>query len=919
MALQVTRRDFLKLSALAGAGLILFTPVSASPPPGRPPEGATTGVEWRPNICTMCSNTCGIRVAVKQVGGIERAVKIEGNPHHPYNKGRLCARGQSGIRRTYSSDRIKTPLIRVEGSKRGEWAFRKASWDEAYDYIVSKIKEKNIQPYEMGLAGGWITCAFYRPFIVSFALATGIPNILGTPMQHCVTGEHFGISSMTGNFNIHAECMADYANAKYILALRSNASISGVSTGRAVRFAEALNKGAKVVVVDPRLSELGAKATQWLPIKPGTDMALILALLREVMKDGNYNAEFLTHYTNAVFLAFEKDGVLQLAMEMDEATGQPAAFYAYDEQSGEIRRLPGVTNDNMTDSDGNTIQPALVAPDGLTWHDRRVKTVFQWLRERVEPYTAEWAAPITDLPVEAIQQILHDFTTIKPAILEPGWYDSRYENTPMLRKAMAMVMAITGSIAKQGGWVCAGVYREEVEEFWETIWSGESPSAAPGIMGPVFMLKRFFENPDFWPHGHPSISKAWDEQQQEQGKDGVAFRLFGDVGWYDAAAGKLTYKGEPYRLRAIFAIAANLARSFGDDKTVKHMLENLDLVVGVDILPTDTMRYADVILPDLTYLEKGDFISYVEMVPDVALAARYPVATAPGVDARHVIQIFLELAEHMGMGEQYMQACCNFMGWNPDHFQQAVLDVARQKGEQIGIALRDCTIGRLANQVGKPVDEVAAVFREQGVYTLQTAEEAFEEMESSHQYPVPTPSGRFEIYNMMMANFIQQYGPKPNWDPLIAYIPPQWKEGMKETDSLPDDEFFYAHGKIPQMSYTAANDNDLLMAIVEQRSAERFGVWINPERATKLGINTGDRIRLTNTIAPDLEVEGTAYVTEKIRPDTLFIVSNFGAESEELRTGNGKGIATNKLTPYRLEPLVGGFRANEFTVRVSKV
>ena len=156
MSVTLTRRDFLKAGTLAAAGLtfLRFDGAQAFPSSavGLAPA---SDLQWKPTICNMCPNICGVKIGVKNVGGKERAVKIEGNPAHPYNQGRICARGQAGIRRQYNPDRLKTPLIRVEGSKRGEWSFRKATWDEAFDYIFAKVKEHNIQPYEFAIMGSW--------------------------------------------------------------------------------------------------------------------------------------------------------------------------------------------------------------------------------------------------------------------------------------------------------------------------------------------------------------------------------------------------------------------------------------------------------------------------------------------------------------------------------------------------------------------------------------------------------------------------------------------------------------------------------------------------------------------------------------------------------------------------------------------
>lgn len=93
----------------------------------------------------------------------------------------MCARGQAGLRQTYDRDRIKTPLIRVEGTRRGEYAYRSASWEEAWDFIAKKSRKAAIQPWEWTMVGGWTSCVFYMNWPVPFALANEVPNIVASP------------------------------------------------------------------------------------------------------------------------------------------------------------------------------------------------------------------------------------------------------------------------------------------------------------------------------------------------------------------------------------------------------------------------------------------------------------------------------------------------------------------------------------------------------------------------------------------------------------------------------------------------------------------------------------------------------------------------------------------------------------------
>ncbi len=302
MRMSLTRRAFLKASAIIGAGVSVLGPMAFSrTADAKSLKTPRAYKEWRPNICTVCPSNCGLLVQARSSGTARRALKIDGNPRDPFNQGRTCARGQSGLRLAYYPERITTPLIRVPGSKRGEWRFRSATWDEAYGYIRNKLVSNKIQPHEMGLAGGWIYAGFYTPEVTAFALSMGIPNVYATAMQPCVLGESFGEDTVIGNFITHLEMMADYEIASYFISFASNASIVGISTGRALRLARGL-KGMKVVVVDPRMSELAAHADDWVAIQPGTDLAMVLAMIHVVIQKDYYDHDYMTRYTDSPFL-----------------------------------------------------------------------------------------------------------------------------------------------------------------------------------------------------------------------------------------------------------------------------------------------------------------------------------------------------------------------------------------------------------------------------------------------------------------------------------------------------------------------------------------------------------------------------------------------------------------------------------------
>jgi anaerobic selenocysteine-containing dehydrogenase len=190
---SLNRRAFLKATGLGAAGLTLLKPSGLlSKAAVADSGGPADGEAYTYSICNFCSSLCNLRVTTQTKNGVKRIVKLDGNPNSTLNRGKICARGQAGLRQTYDTDRLKTPLIRVEGSKRGEMKFRSASWEEAWEYIAKKQKSANIQPWEWTMVGGWTSCVFYMNWAVPFALANKVPNIIASPMQHCVTTGHLG-------------------------------------------------------------------------------------------------------------------------------------------------------------------------------------------------------------------------------------------------------------------------------------------------------------------------------------------------------------------------------------------------------------------------------------------------------------------------------------------------------------------------------------------------------------------------------------------------------------------------------------------------------------------------------------------------------------------------------------------------------
>lgn len=915
---KLSRRAFLKTTGYGAAGLGLLRPLHLFGSGKQAPDGEEQQFY---SICNFCSSLCNIRVTTRVEGGKRRIVKLDGNPNSTLNRGKICARGQAGLRQTYDTDRVKTPLIRVEGSKRGEWAFRQATWEEAWAHIEKKTRDRAIQPWEWTMVGGWTSCIFYMNWAVPFAMANGVPNIVASPMQHCVATGHLGTDAVTGNFNIHDEVLPDYDNARYVLLVLNNSSIGAVSTCRAVRFAQAKKNGAKVVALDSRLSETASKADEWVAMRPGTDLDFLLAMLHVMLGEGHYDEDFLRRHSNMPFLVY-RDGDGQVRMATD-ADGRPRVV---EEGSGRVRSVPAFDSKNTRDVDGRSFYPALHAPKGLVLDGRRVMTVMQAQTEEVAEYTPEWAARTTGIDADTIRRIAREFGTTRPAIVDPGWHGARYGNIMMLRRVQAMIQALTGGIDRKGGWIMGAEFRHKAYEMFKTRQTGREAgppfAELAGMPFAEFVIGALSKGENF-PHGRPGWAWAWSEQQREAGEESVMLPVLADVGLKEAVEGKVKWKGEPYRARAFLINAANPVRHYYPDTRWKEIFghDNCDLVIAVDVLPSDTAAYADVILPNSTYLERDEPTLYGNGVNhDLALTTRY-AAIDSMYDTDEIPDILFRMSEIIGgSGEKFFEWVETLTGLAAGPVKERHARLRKQGVKSpYSAACREVSFEHKAHELGVTPAEIDSVLREKGVYMEKDRDDLLEHMAMPRVMALPTASGRAEFYSSLFDHLRSLGATAPNFNVLATHIPAECRDGKTMEEPLADDEFYFTYGKTPTVSYASTNSNNpVLSAINGFKSDIYMGVWIHPDRAARIGIGHGDALELTNNRSGQ-RATGRAYLTRYIHRDALFIHSSFGVESEELHNAYGKGTATSKLVPYRVEPVVGGFRSQEFTLRVARL
>ncbi len=241
------------------------------------------------SLCFMCSVRCPIRVLAR-----DGQVKwIEGNPHVPGMEGSLCPRGAAGINMLYDNERVQTPLIR-EG-KRGEGKWRKASWDEALDYVADKLKGI------IDTHGGHSVVLGERTQLAThvsktFLKAIGSPNHF-THDALCKGSVNTACRSLFGYTD--AQMSMDYKNTKHIVLYGRNI-FEAISVKEVNNLTAALENGAKLTYIDPRVSVTATKAHRYWMIRPGTDLALNYALIHVVLKERLYDKQYVDKWVHGL-------------------------------------------------------------------------------------------------------------------------------------------------------------------------------------------------------------------------------------------------------------------------------------------------------------------------------------------------------------------------------------------------------------------------------------------------------------------------------------------------------------------------------------------------------------------------------------------------------------------------------------------
>lgn len=746
---KISRRAFLQASAATTAA------AAASPKLLKAMEVELGGKDFSPvnyterkAIPTTC-HVCNIQDGAIAYVENGRIVKLEGNPEHVSTRGRLCAKGNSGMWYTYNPDRILYPLRRVGARGEGKW--KRITWDEALAEIAQKLdaaikEDPNTVMLKWGRdrTGG---------AIVRFIKTLGS----ATMMNHtsvCESSKKIGMQPTWGP-DIETP---DFANTKYILNFGSNVMEAAYFHNPYVqRVAEGMaDNKAKLVTFDVRLSNTAGRSDEWIPVFPGTDGAVALALGHVILRDDLQDSDFINTWTNV------------------------------------------------------TVEE---------------------LKDHYRQFTPEWASKLSGVPVETIERIAHEFATTKPATTYTYRGPAKHLYGAYNEKACMMLPIMTGNIEVRGGYCLPrGMGYQQPQP--------EPPKPAK----PSWMS----DHPDYplAEHKVAHLVPFWIAEGKQ--KINVYF----------------TYMDNPVYTNP--GAQAVWGKMFRDEKLIPFYV-SMSTVMG------EETALADIILPDCMYLERWE----PESMPNSLwpwLGFRQPVIKPLG-ETRETRIILRDIIHKLDPdGSRGMKKYWNFKD-GEDYMRQQFdnvpglkeaggVDFLKKHGVWPIYGKLDPASGKIVDKTGREIqpeyglhkkelssaDMTGAVVEKNGTI-MKNGKAIGVQRKGKNYVGFPTHD---RIINVRVDEWAE-YGFNPM--PTFKQIP--WHKDMKDDEMILTTYKFNVHVQ----SRTASVK--WLAEIAHSNPA-----WINSETGRKLGIKTGDLVRVESKVG---YLVTKAYVFEGINPKVVAI------------------------------------------------
>lgn len=864
---RLMKEEYLKSITITGmekaaGSRTFFDPAAIPENAGKPADE----VKIIPTACRACIANCGVLAHVKN----GRVVRLEGNPVDPMSKGRMCAKGLSGISALYHPNRNKYPLIRV--GERGGGRFRRASWDEALGMIADKlmqVREDYGAEYVFCSTGGGGNPEIWS--IARFCNIFGTPNWFEPGCAQCYLPRVLAAAMMYGGSDhsiADSNCLEFYDEEnnpiKTLVLWGTDPSYSCPSSGgRMVNELRA--KGVKTVVIDPRFTPDAAKADIWLPIRPGTDVALMLAWIRYIIKNDLYDKDFVLRWTNLPYLVDTETGVMVRAEELglaNERTDENGVdiFAVWDRSSGCAKALEYPWNEAL---DAALFGAYMI--DG-----KEYKTGAQLLLERCEEFTLERAGEICGLPPEKIEEAIHLYTDVSPAGLCLGVATDQTPNSVQAAMAAAMMDMLTGNMEK------------------------------PGVPMQRFRTSGVLKVPNY---PVPVAEKCLSKEQFQKRLGGREYK--GLSIWYAGHPGSVLdaiLTGKPYRPKVWIDRSGNKFGVLAEAGRWREAIDKLEFIVHMFMYPTSFSAYADVLLPTQEWLE-------TEMIVETCnyLVARRQVAHV--WDTRDETVIWSNLAKACAeRGHEMCQKAFDpeFMGED-----MAYWDSMEEFFDRLTPAV---------NMTWKELQE-ASPYKYMSQEEWKTYQVYLQPDEASGKPSgFNTPSKKLEVYCERMIELGRSGKPfmpyemesaSREYDPLPYYLEPE-ESPARDDDTAREFPLVMTNGRVPFYHHGTLRN---IPGLREMYPAPEL--WISPEDAAAEDIKTGCWVWIESKRG---KIRAKALVTKGIKPGTVCMERFWNPETVHSKTHGWREMNVNMLSrstaPYN--DVVGTHTLRAYQVKVYK-
>lgn len=723
-----------------------------------------------PTVCAShCGGACLLKVHVKD-GIIVRIETDDGDEPQL----RACLRGRAYRQRVYAPDRLKYPMRRT--GIRGEGKFERISWDEALDTVAKELKRvrDTYGPASIILQQFVGDVHFLNPFgplTKLLSLAGGYTSTWG------VTSFHQGVAASLcsyGTFHT-ANNRDDLVNSKLIIMWGWNPASTITGTNTCWYLAQAREAGAKIIAVDPRFTDTAAAfAEQWIPIRPGTDCAMLIAMAYVMITENLYDKNFIDTYT----VGFNQFSDYVLGKE-----------------------------------------------DGV-------------------PKTPSWAKRITGVPSAAIERLAREYATLKPAALLAGIAPGRTAYGEQYHRAAITLAAMTGNVGIHGG--------DAAGRVWESVYPGY-PYPINGLEAMRGLVGRA-RNPALSPPQGKAAAYVQEFMPYTRGIHGSKLAdaiLKGRAGGY------------PHDYKLLYVAHCNYLTQWPNTNKIVQALHKLEFIVVQEQFMTPTAKFADILLPVNTFLERND----ITLGVGTAFIGCVNKTIEPLGESKSPLQIAIDLGKRMG-----------------------ITNLVDKEEEEM---LEDFA-------KGNGVPDYRA-FKKEGVYKFRLPEPyvAFKkQIEDPTNNPFPTPSGKIEIYSRRLADLNI-----PDFPPIPKYID-CWEGRNDPLAKRYPLQLITTHFKRRALSQF---DN-----IPWLRELEEQALLINSEDARARNIVDGEMVRVFNDRG---EIIIRAKVTERIMPGVVDVPHGAWYSPDE--KGVDTGGCANVLTADEYSPS-GGYVYNTALVEVAK-